>query len=207
MDPQQRLLLEVAWEALEDAGIAPQTAPAAARPAVFVGADHQRLLADLRWQADTRSDLDAYIRVRERAQLRRGAAVVLPGRARAGGRRWTPRARRRWWRCTWPARACACGRATLALAGGVNLMLRPENQHRAARGGACCRRDGRCKAFDAGADGYVRGEGCGVVVLKRLADALRDGDRVLAVVRGFGGQPGRPLQRADRAQRAGAARR
>ena len=70
-----------------------------------------------------------------------------------------------------------------ALAAGVNLILSPENSIACSRWGMLAP-DGRCKTFDAGADGYVRSEGCGVVVLKRLGDALRDGDPVLAVVRG-----------------------
>jgi acyl transferase domain-containing protein len=75
------------------------------------------------------------------------------------------------------------GESRVALAGGVSLMLLPD-----AHVGFCQARmlapDGRCKTFDAAADGYVRGEGCGVVVLKRLSDALSDGDRVEAVIRG-----------------------
>jgi acyl transferase domain-containing protein/glutamate-1-semialdehyde aminotransferase/surfactin synthase thioesterase subunit len=75
------------------------------------------------------------------------------------------------------------GESNLALAGGVNLILSPESSVYLSTLGALSR-DGRCKAFDADADGYVRGEGCGVVVLKRLRDALADGDVVLAVLRG-----------------------
>ena len=70
-----------------------------------------------------------------------------------------------------------------ALAAGVNLILSPENSIACSRWGMLAP-DGRCKTFDADADGYVRSEGAGVVVLKRLSDALRDGDSVLAVVRG-----------------------
>src|SRR6202034_3898201 len=70
-----------------------------------------------------------------------------------------------------------------ALVAGVNLMLSPENSITTSQWGMLAP-DGRCKTFDADANGYVRSEGCGVVVLKRLSDALRDGDSVLAVVRG-----------------------
>ena len=76
-----------------------------------------------------------------------------------------------------------CHESDTALAGGTNLLLSPATSIACSRWGMLSP-DGRCKTFDAGADGYVRGEGCGVVVLKRLADAVRDGDRVLAVVRG-----------------------
>src|SRR5262249_34145829 len=75
------------------------------------------------------------------------------------------------------------GECDLALAGGVNLILSPDRTIYFCKLRAMAA-DGRCKAFDAAADGYVRGEGCGIVVLKRLSDALRDGDPIVAVVRG-----------------------
>jgi malonyl CoA-acyl carrier protein transacylase/SAM-dependent methyltransferase/acyl carrier protein len=71
----------------------------------------------------------------------------------------------------------------VALAGGVNLILTPEVSVTLTRA-MMLSRSGRCRTFDAAADGYVRGEGCGVVVLKPLSSALRDGDRVLALVLG-----------------------
>ena len=83
------------------------------------------------------------------------------------------------------------------------LILSPEASSAFSKAGMLAP-DGRCKAFDAAADGFVRGEGCGVVVLKRLRDALADGDRILAVIRGSAvNQDGRE-QRADGAERAGA---
>ncbi len=75
------------------------------------------------------------------------------------------------------------GESSTAIAGGVNLMLTPEVHVSFCKAGMLAR-DGRCKPFDAAADGYVRSEGCGVVVLKRLSDALKDGDRIRAVIRG-----------------------
>ena len=79
--------------------------------------------------------------------------------------------------------ALRLGECDLALAGGANVLLTPatmitfSNAHMLAP-------DGKCKTFDAAADGYVRGEGCGVIVIKRLEDAIRDGDRIRAVIRG-----------------------
>ncbi len=75
------------------------------------------------------------------------------------------------------------GECALALAAGVSLMLAPEMYIPLSKAGMLAA-DGRCKTFDAAADGYVRGEGCGIVVLKRLSEALANGDRVLAVLRG-----------------------
>src|SRR5262249_40990606 len=75
------------------------------------------------------------------------------------------------------------GECDTALAGGVSLILSPVATLNLCRARMLAP-DGRCKTLDASADGYVRGEGCGVLVLKRLPDALRDGDRVLAVVKG-----------------------
>ena len=75
------------------------------------------------------------------------------------------------------------GEADLALAGGVNAILTPTLTESFASGGMLAP-DGLCKTFDAAADGYVRGEGCGMVVLKRLADAEADGDRIWGVIRG-----------------------
>ncbi|MCC6756029.1 MAG: polyketide synthase dehydratase domain-containing protein, partial [Solirubrobacterales bacterium] len=75
------------------------------------------------------------------------------------------------------------GESSLALAGGVNMILSPETSIFLSKARALAP-DGTCKTFDTAADGYARGEGCGVVVLKRLSDALADGDRVLALIRG-----------------------
>ena len=80
------------------------------------------------------------------------------------------------------------GECDLALAGGVNLILTPDITVALSRSHMMAP-DGRCKAFDASADGFVRGEGCGVLVLKRLADAEAAGDRIVAVIRGSASNP------------------
>ena len=79
--------------------------------------------------------------------------------------------------------ALRCGECDVALAGGVNLLISPATMINFSRARMLAP-DGRCKTFDAAADGYVRGEGCGVIVVKRLDDAIRDGDRIRAVIRG-----------------------
>ncbi|HWA08530.1 MAG TPA: type I polyketide synthase [Opitutaceae bacterium] len=178
MDPQQRLLLEVASEALEDAGLVPK-ALAGTRAGVFVGIstnDYGRLLARVPAGTDAHAGTGNAVSI---AANRLSYLLDLRGPSLAIDTA-----------CSsslvavhHAVRSLRAGESTLALVGGVNLILAPDLTTTFARAGMLAP-DGRCKTFDAAADGYVRGEGCGVVVLKRLADAQRDGDRVLAVIRG-----------------------
>ncbi|HSG44978.1 MAG TPA: amino acid adenylation domain-containing protein, partial [Anaerolineales bacterium] len=178
MDPQQRLLLEVSWEALENAFIPPQTL-AGTRTGVFIGIssyDYSRL------QFDDPEMIDAYAgtgNAHSVAANRLSYVFDLRGPSMAIDTACSS---------SLVATHLACqslrsGESDVALAGGVNLILTPELTITFSQA-RMLSPDGHCKTFDASADGYVRGEGCGVVVLKRLSDALRDGDNILAVIRG-----------------------
>jgi acyl transferase domain-containing protein/acyl carrier protein len=178
IDPQQRLLMEVAVEAIESAGI-PLDGLAGTDAGVFVG-----------------------ISTRDYAHVQMRAGPVPDGHAATGSAGSIAANRLSYTldlqgpsvaldtACSSSAVAVhlACqairgGDCEMALAGGVNLMLIPETSLSMARLGALAP-DGRCKTFDARADGYVRGEGAGIVVLKPLSAALAEGDAVQAVIRG-----------------------
>jgi len=179
MDPQQRLLLEVAWEALEDAG-QPVARLAGTATGVFVGvmnADFARRAARDLTQLD--------------AQLGPGCSLgIAPNRVSfALDLRGPSMAIDTLCSSSLVAVHLACqsllaGESTpVAIAGGVNVILDRTMDVFYARAGLLAK-DGRCRAFDAGASGIVRGEGIGLVVLKRLSHALADGDRIHAVIRG-----------------------
>ena len=180
LDPQQRLLLEVSWEALEHAGQAPDRLTGT-KTGVFVGlssADY----AQLQMKGGDAAKIDAYFGTGNSPSVAAGRlsySLGLQGPSMAVDTACSS---------SLVAVHLACqslrtGESRLALAGGVNLILAPEAHINFSRARMLAR-DGRCKTFDAAADGYVRGEGAGVVVLKRLSNALADGDRVLALVRG-----------------------
>lgn len=178
MDPQHRMLLEVAWEALEHAGIPPDSL-SGTRTGVMMGlSSWDYTIVNI----ERRADIDAYLstgtphcaavgRIAYLLGLR-GPAVAVDTACSS----------------SLVAIHLACQSLRLretdvALAGGVQLTLSPFTAIALSKWSALSP-TGRCNSFDANADGFVRGEGCGVVVLKRLADAVRDQDRVLAVVRG-----------------------
>ncbi|MFE7621530.1 beta-ketoacyl synthase N-terminal-like domain-containing protein, partial [Streptomyces sp. NPDC057496] len=178
MDPQQRMALEVAWAAFEDARIAP-TDIAGTRTGVFFGTMAQEYHLATGADAD---DIETHSAVgwdNSIIPARIAYTLGLHGPAMA------------------VATACSSsltathlavqslrrGETDLALAGGVNIMLHPNTTVAMTKFGGM-NPDGQCRAFDAGANGYVRGEGCGAVVLRRLSDALASGDRVYAVIRG-----------------------
>ncbi len=178
MDPQQRLLLEVAWEALEDAGVAPDRL-GGTQTGVFVGISNSDY-AQLQFGAD--ASPDAYAGAGSALSIaanRISYLLDLRGPSMAVDTACSSSLVAVHAAC----RSLRAGESRVALAGGVNLMLTPKLTEALARAGMMSA-DGRCKTFDASADGYVRSEGCGVVVLKRLSDAARDGDRVVALIRG-----------------------
>jgi len=178
LDPQQRLLLEVAWEALENAAIVPETL-AGSNSGVFIGisdVDYHRLA----YQSPP--NLTAYVGTGNSTSIAanrlsyvydlRGPSLALDTACSS----------------SLVAVHLACQslqnqESNLCLVGGVNLILSPETTIVFSQARMMAP-DSRCKTFDARADGYVRSEGCGVVILKRLRDAIQDGDRVLAVIKG-----------------------
>lgn len=182
MDPQQRLLLETSWEALEDAGIPPDSL-AGSNTGVFIGAftlDHQLT----QMGSGNRDLIGAHTAIGSTMTIlsnRISYVLDLRGPSMSVDTACSS---------SLVATHLACqaiwnGECDLAMAGGVNVMTRPEYPVAMCKGGFLAK-DGRSKSFDARADGYGRGEGSGVVVLKRLSDAIKDGDNVYAVIRGTG---------------------
>ncbi|HWP45771.1 MAG TPA: beta-ketoacyl synthase N-terminal-like domain-containing protein [Candidatus Limnocylindrales bacterium] len=178
MDPQQRLLLEVAWEALEDAGQVVDRL-AGTRTGVFIGigpGDYGRM------QLSNPDFINAYTNTGNLLSIAsnrisylfdfRGPSISIDTACSS----------------SLVAVHLACQslwthESSLALAGGVNVILSPELTIGFSKARALSP-EGRCKAFDAGANGYVRGEGAGMVVLKPLSNALTDHDPIYAVIRG-----------------------
>ncbi len=180
MDPQQRLLLEVAWEALETAGQAPDKL-LNTRTGVFLAmckVDYAQLIL----KQNDPTLLDTYYASGNAYSTAAGRISYVLGLQGP---------------CLTVDTACssslvavhlACqslrnGESRMAIAGGVNLVLSPDNTITFSKSNMLAA-DGRCKTFDASADGFVQGEGCGMIVLKRLSDARADGDRILALIRG-----------------------
>jgi acyl transferase domain-containing protein/acyl carrier protein/ubiquinone/menaquinone biosynthesis C-methylase UbiE len=179
MDPQQRLLLEVAWEALENAGQSSERL-AGSPTGVFVGVCNSDYFL-MRFES-LRDSVDAYVATGNAHSVASGRISYILGLQGPSLSVDTA--------CSSSLvavhLACQSLRASecrMALAGGVNLILMPDTTMILSKSHMMAP-DGRCKAFDAAADGFVRTEGCGLVALKRLSDARADGDRILALIRG-----------------------
>jgi len=180
MDPQHRLLLETAWRAVEHSGTAP-TALANTRTGVFVGLSTHDYLG-MASDALTYPQVEAYMAIGTAAAA--GAGRISYRLGLHGPSVTVDTA------CSsslvaihQACQALRLGECDYALAGGANVLLSPATMITFSQSRMLAP-DGRCKTFDAAADGYVRGEGCGVIAIKRLDDAIRDGDRIRAVIRG-----------------------
>lgn len=180
MDPQQRLLLEVSWEAIENSGYAPDRL-AGTQAGVFIGICN-RDYADVYRDKVNPARIDAYAgtgNVFSVAAGRLAYTLGLHGPALAVDTACSS---------SLVAVHLACQslrnrECDMALAGGVNLILSPYGYVSLSRARALSL-DGRCRTFDAQANGYGRGEGCGIIVLKRISDAVAAGDQLLTIIRG-----------------------
>jgi len=178
MDPQQRLLLEVSWEALEDACIDPDTLKGK-NAGVFMGVcsyDYARFSVGEKDMFDvytgTGTSLSIVSNRLSYLMDLRGPSISVDTACSSS--------------LVAIHQACnsiRSGESSIAIAGGVSLILSSDTNTIFTQTGFLSK-DGKCKTFDADADGYVRGEGCGVVILKSLSKAIQDGDRVLAVIKG-----------------------
>jgi acyl transferase domain-containing protein/acyl-CoA synthetase (AMP-forming)/AMP-acid ligase II/surfactin synthase thioesterase subunit/NADP-dependent 3-hydroxy acid dehydrogenase YdfG len=189
MDPQQRLLLEVAWRAFEDAGL-PLDRLDGSSTGVFIGistSDYLQLQIRLRPGMERYNAYTGLGTAASIAANRLSFAFNLRGPSLAVDTACSSSLTA----IHLASRALRNGECDYAIAGGVNLILSPGTTVALSQFGMMAP-DGRCKVFDRLADGYVRSEGCGLVVLRRLADARRDRDRVHAAIRGSAiGQDGR----------------
>ncbi|OOK66493.1 beta-ketoacyl synthase, C-terminal domain protein [Mycobacterium kansasii] len=178
MDPQQRLLLETSWEAVEHAGLAPKSLTGTLT-GVFIGIAHSDY-AHVTAEAGALEDAYGFTGIPfSMASGRISYALGLRGPAVSLDTACSSSLFAVHMAC----RSLNDGESDLALAGGCMVMLEPRIGASASALGMLSP-TGRCRAFDVSADGFVRSEGCAVVLLKRLRDALRDGDRILAVLRG-----------------------
>ena len=186
IDPQQRLLLEASWEALERAGLAPEQL-VNSQTGVFIGIGGEEYGALNNVQGLSRGTRDlAAINIH--AVTNSGNSVAAGRIAYNLGLQGPTLAVDTACSSSLVAVHLACqslrtGECDLALAGGVSLMISPISFVELSQMQALSP-DGRCKTFDATANGYGRGEGCGIILLKRLSDAVADGDEILAVIKG-----------------------
>lgn len=178
LDPQQRMLLETTWEALENAGIPPSSL-SGSRTGVFVGISH----------SDYARIQDGSVPV-DNAYSATGSALSIAANRLSYFFNWKGPSLSVDTACSsslvamhLALQSLRSGECDMAVVAGSNLILSPALSIPFAIAGMLSP-DGRCKTFDAEADGYVRGEGCGVLILKRASDAVRREDRILAMVRG-----------------------
>ena len=180
MDPQQRLVLEVAWEALEDAGLT-KTELAGSQTSVYMGV-HSHSVDYALYQYAVPDAIDIYTGTGTAHNVIAGRLAYLFD-LRGPSLTVDTACSSSLVAIHLACKSLRDHESEMALVGGVNLILSPEFTIAASKMHMLAP-DGRCKTFDAAANGFVRSEGCAVVVLKRLSDALASGDNILALIRG-----------------------